>query len=524
MWTVARPCALAAALFFAIGCQSILGFEEFEGGGGGAAASGAEGSACAVTGDCRASMVCVFGRCRTPCRDETECASGSVCLFSGVQGGCRVAKEAACASDGCENAQLVCGLDGTCRVDCGPVNSCDSPTQRCVAGACVSTIGDEAALFDCGGAAEGDVSCAGATLQACNVLAPGNVALDECASAGVCLQSIPEDGYDAAEPPVCSSGCAAGQAYCAGASLLECAEDGTGPVGAGAECATSALCQRALEQGASTCPEPACEAGATRCAGGQTELVGETCNEGRTGFEEQDLCHGSDLQCNPATGRCLALDVDATEVTFEQYASYLATNPTGAEQPPGCAWNDALEPDAACLAQAACSGPDCPVVCVDWCDALAYCEWNGQHLCGKIGGGMVPFDQFADPGISEWSNACSSGGQFLYAHGDTPDSTADDCPYAGNSGETAYDVGTRSRCQSPAPGYAHLTDMSGNVAEWENACEIAATVEAAGATDACRTRGGSYTSPLELLQCGRAPTVPLRRDAVSPDVGFRCCG
>jgi len=218
--------------------------------------------------------------------------------------------------------------------------------------------------------------------------------------------------------------------------------------------------------------------------------------------------------------------MDATEVTRAAYAEWLANDPDPADQDSGCRWNDDFEPDPSCMNDASCAGSDddCPAVCVDWCDALAYCRGQGKRLCGKIGGGMVPFNDYADPGKSEWTNACSAGGQYEYGHGHSaPDTEPTACVYSGNSGGTAYPVGTRAACVSPSPGYATLRDLSGNVAEWEDSCEKAASTVAASATDACRTRGGSFQTGVELLKCTTAPAVPLRRNEVSASVGIRCC-
>jgi formylglycine-generating enzyme required for sulfatase activity len=226
--------------------------------------------------------------------------------------------------------------------------------------------------------------------------------------------------------------------------------------------------------------------------------------------------------------------IEATEVTVGQYAAWLATTPAPKQQEP-CAFNTTFEPGKftgdnamdACdssfqwmLEQA---NPDHPVTCVDWCDAKAYCEAQGERLCGRVGGGTVEtaydmaIDRFyvVEPSTSEWYLACSRGGTRTYPYGNTYEASA--CN--GTSG-LLDDVGTSPQCVG---GYNGLFDMSGNVAEWEDSCM-------AGAADAaCIPRGGAFYNgqplpgldPIQLACPYKFSAVVRSSQAVS--TGIRCC-
>jgi sulfatase modifying factor 1 len=241
-------------------------------------------------------------------------------------------------------------------------------------------------------------------------------------------------------------------------------------------------------------------------------------------------------QCDPAGGTCIDVDIDATEVTFRDYYAWLSKAPP--VEVPGCSWKGTFAPDDDCLngarlpcavsgaptcdadASCAASAPDCstssfPIVCVDWCDAAAYCISQGRRLCGRLSGGATPFDSFKEPGQSTWMNACSAGGQFIYGSGDIPPL---DCSYADMG---MYEAGSRDGCGSPSPGYSRFKDLSGNAAEWEDSCRWVSDA-APGQYDECHIRGGSHVGVLERVRCDANET--LRRSEVRSDLGFRCCG
>ena len=77
-------------------------------------------------------------------------------------------------------------------------------------------------------------------------------------------------------------------------------------------------------------------------------------------------------------------------------------------------------------------------------------------------------------------------------------------------------AGSLPACQTPAPGYAGVYDMSGNVAEWEDSCGDTMNVK-----DNCLVRGGSFTDSAFGLTCFAYNLQP--RTTQDNHIGFRCC-
>lgn len=201
--------------------------------------------------------------------------------------------------------------------------------------------------------------------------------------------------------------------------------------------------------------------------------------------------------------------IDRTEVTTCQYLAWLTTKPSTGEQDSWCQWNTDFTPT--------CEWPsgkvNHPVVCVDWCDAYAYCKGVGKRLCGKIGGGPNDYNDFEDAAKSQWYNACSSGGLNEYPYGDTYD--AHICNGFDQGLLETTEVGSMARCQSVVSGYTGVYDLSGNAWEWEDACKVSL-----GSEDYCPLRGGSFRNR-DFLLCNR--DYGASRELKSNFIGFRCC-
>jgi formylglycine-generating enzyme required for sulfatase activity len=213
-------------------------------------------------------------------------------------------------------------------------------------------------------------------------------------------------------------------------------------------------------------------------------------------------------------GGAVSFCIDATEVTRGEYARFLST--LGAAPPaqsPRCAWNASFIPTRSWPPQP--FEEALPVVGVDWCDAYAFCAWAGKRLCGALGGGPVATSDSLDPSRSQWMYACTAAGTRKYAYGDTYDPTR--CNTAGTG---VVDAGSLPACVG---GYPGIFDMSGNVEEWEDSCDLGD----AGENDTCRLHGGSFndgTFPANYA-CAvfNIDAFAERRSTTSIDLGLRCC-
>jgi sulfatase modifying factor 1 len=211
--------------------------------------------------------------------------------------------------------------------------------------------------------------------------------------------------------------------------------------------------------------------------------------------------------------------IDAREVTQAQYDAFLASQAKPA-LPAVCGFNTTFEPGKVEGPEAfRCAPgdadfapkttPNRPVVCVDFCDAFAFCSARGARLCGQIGGGSADFAGVDIPTASQWFEACSRGGTKAYPYGDAFDVGA--CQAAT---QQSADVGSKATCEG---GYPGLFDMTGNVEEWEDACV------GTGADTACARRGGEYgDDTFDALACKRKNSAKTP-SFQSTHLGFRCC-
>lgn len=297
--------------------------------------------------------------------------------------------------------------------------------------------------------------------------------------------------------------------------------------------------------GGATCPK--CTVGRKCAAAG--DCTSSTCTQGTSGL----ACGCPALMVivpqaeNLGGGYC----IDVTEVTKGQYDGFVKSNYPIGDQPTVCSgnvdftprgdWPPAPTPINVAINQ--------PVHYVDWCDAYSYCASAGKALCGNIGGGKLPDgldattlnkattgaipDASGIP-LDAWYNACSGEGTNLW-----PYDVRTYNPFACNGAPTDggaggiwvdYDTSDNLANTSCFGGVTGVYQMSGNVAEWEDACAASN-----GSSDNCAIRGGAYDSSgadtsTTDLQCKwqgavrqRVPDSTAAADETLADVGFRCC-
>lgn len=199
-------------------------------------------------------------------------------------------------------------------------------------------------------------------------------------------------------------------------------------------------------------------------------------------------------------------EIEAYEVKQSQYQLFLrakAGDTSG--QSAACATNTSFLPsylwDPVGI-------PNRPVVGIDWCDAKAYCEWAGRHLCGGFNARLTASGDGVDPEKSEWAFACTKGGTQSFPYGSTGDVSA--CVVSKGLSGHSENVGSDPKCVGGAEG---LYDMVGNVSEWVDACDPDG--------GRCAIVGGSWHSGTAPVQCN---LLFLGVNyTYADDLGVRCC-
>lgn len=221
--------------------------------------------------------------------------------------------------------------------------------------------------------------------------------------------------------------------------------------------------------------------------------------------------------------------IDQKEVTVERYQQFLTAVPANqvSWNQDYCAWKrERSDPISnrhdACTSQILSReelpfAPDKPIRCVDFCDAQAFCAWEGKELCHEEDnfGIKGPFG-YGQP----WFTACTNTFSTVYPWGNA--ASGSEC----NTGQTAEDCTTIARtCGVQRVGeYLQCVtehgvyDLLGNVDEWIYLCNT----RISGDPDAprgCLAKGGGYDATLESCRLERT----LRSDTRLPNLGFRCC-
>jgi formylglycine-generating enzyme required for sulfatase activity len=194
--------------------------------------------------------------------------------------------------------------------------------------------------------------------------------------------------------------------------------------------------------------------------------------------------------------------IDKTEVTVNAYGACAEAGgcTAPATWPGACNWSKA-------------GTGQHPVNCVDWQQAVDYCQWAGKRLCKE----------------AEWEKAARGPDGALFPWGNGPGS----CDLAVMYGQgtpgcgswTTWEVGSKPEGASP---YGAL-DMAGNVCEWTADWYDEAYYSGSPASNppgpACGVyrvnRGGGLLDSAFVLRCSeRGYGDPLAKET---GLGIRCC-
>lgn len=298
---------------------------------------------------------------------------------------------------------------------------------------------------------------------------------------------------------------------------------------------------------------PVCATGERGCIGRYNELLAYVCNEEQSEKIFSD-CKGEFSQCSMNYG-CVSVELDEYEISLQQYFEFVEQSekdresgefsPFSGELAGACGGTDVAEMDPRCAGETshcracfeckagggecveACSDcdRDLPMVCVNWCQATAYCRFNGGRLCGGLGpGGAIdapaPFSDLSSessPEESAWSHVCAATAPWSRRTYSPGLDDLGECVFGGGTSPTIRPANGPGECRSVIDGYSDLNHLSGNVAEWEDSC-----ADTSDPSAECRVRGGSFRNwNAEELACSSFAT--MARDAAGPHVGFRCC-
>lgn len=201
--------------------------------------------------------------------------------------------------------------------------------------------------------------------------------------------------------------------------------------------------------------------------------------------------------------------IDATEVTVAAWTAFKNAHASVADIPnvPTACKTVTLGPQSNCAYE---KEPTLPQTCVTWCDAALFCAAANKRLCGRIGAGHDTLTSDGDannPDKDQWIRACAGGKPTgRYPYGASADGSK--CNVADFQNDALLPAGQLQSCQGAESG---LFDMSGNAAEWEDACY----------QNTCDVRGGSFSSVVGQSRCD---SLDRRNPLMGfDDVGFRCC-